>query len=536
MFALGLSTHAAELAKDQILIIGGVGKDIKTLDPAFQVETMNDVICSYIYGYLTKSPDGTLDFKNIVGDVAESWEVKENGKVWIFKLKKGIYFHDGNDIFPEGQAPEMTSEDVKFSFERVMDPKVGSPHAGEYEIIEKIEAVDKYTVKFTMKDRYPFFHQIQTYNFKAGAIVSKVAAEKIKKSGHWGFDYSIGTGPFEFVEYVPKEKVVLKVNEDYFEGAPTLQKVEYRFMPDLNSRTMAFLAGKIDTIYGVRDPKWVNSLAKHAKDATIDSVPLGSGGVMHYNMTVKPLDNIKVRKALSYALSRETFKNLFGYVWIEQTSIVPASYEGALAKKSTRRDLLYEHDLEKAKNLLAEAGYPNGFKLKAYSSPRPTYKTVYVAAQEAWRKIGVDLEIKMVDHTSYMSNIKKDMNDVVAYSGDRTPIADSYLTEWWYSPSVVGKPTGQKNFSHYGDVDADGDGQIDSVDWYIEEARKEIDPERRRLLWSLAQKQVLDHAAAKPLHVLIKVLGRQAWVDLGMDFSGTMSWAYPLKKARILKH
>ncbi|PCH82507.1 MAG: hypothetical protein COB90_00020 [Hyphomicrobiales bacterium] len=528
--------NSAKLADEQKIIIGGVGSDIKTLDPMFQTETMTDVINHYIYSYLTQSPYGTMDFENIEGDLAESWEVLDDGRIWIFKLKQGVHFHDGNEIFAEGEAPELTSEDVKYSFERLKDPEVGSPHAGEYSVIDSMDIIDRYTIQFNLNAPYAFFGQIQTYDFKAGAIISKVAAEKMAKKSNWGFEYTIGTGPFQFHKYVPKEKVVLKRNEDYFKGAPILETVEYRFMPDLNSRTLAFIAGDIDTIYGVRDPIWVKNIKAAHDEATIDAVPLGSGGVLHYNMAVKPLDNLLVRKALSLAVCRETFANIFGSVRIEQTSIVPGSYEGALQKDAMPEELLYRCDLDKARALLEKAGYADGFTIRAYSSPRPTYKNVYIVLQDAWRKIGVKFEIILVDHTAYITKVKSDENDIVVYSADRTPVADSYLSEFWHSSAIVGKKTGQKNFSHYGDVDADGDGKIDTVDRYIEKARMEIDPAVRRKLWEQAQLQILEHAAAKPLHVLIKVLGRQKWVDLGVDFKGTMSWTYPLEKARILAH
>lgn len=527
---------AQELAEDQTLIIGGVGADIKTLDPMFQTETMNDVISHYMYSYLTTSPYGTMDFENIEGDLAESWEVLEDGKVWVFKLREGVYFHDGNDIFAEGEAPELTSEDIVYSFERLLDADVGSPHRGEYDMVESVEAVDRYTVRFNLSIPYAFFDRIQTYDFKAGAIVSKAAAEKMATRGNWGFEYTIGTGPFEFVEYVSKEQVTLRKNEDYFKGAPTLETVQYRFMPDLNSRTLAFIAGDIDTVYGVRDPAWVRSLESASPEATVDAVPLGSGGVVHYNMTTEPLNDIRVRTALNLAICRKTFEDIFGPVRVVQTSIVPSSYEGALNEETLPPELLYECDPERAKSILEEAGYGDGFSIHAYTSPRPTYQDVYVVLQDAWRQIGVDFEVELVDHTAYISNVKSDKNDVVVYSADRTPVADSYLSEFWHSSAIVGTPTGQKNFTHYGSVDADGDGSIDSIDEFIEAARSETDPTARAELWKQAQIQVLEDAAAKPLHVLIKVLGRQPWVDLGVDFTGTMSWTYPLEQARVLKH
>jgi peptide/nickel transport system substrate-binding protein len=298
---------------------------------------------------------------------------------------------------------------------------------------------------------------------------------------------------------------------------------------------MAFIKGDLDAIYGKRDSFWVEDVKK-TKTVIVDAVPLGSGGAIHFNMKNKPLENIKVRKALAMVADRKIFRDFYGGIWHEMTAPVPPSYYAALPKDKTPKELLYQGSVEEAKKLLAEAGYQNGFKLSAFITTKPYYKAVLEICQELWKPLGVDLEIKVVDHTTYHANIRKDMNDVIVYYAGRAPVADSYLTQWYYSKSAIGQPTQITNFSHYGEVDADGDGKIDSIDHYIEAARSELNPEKQREMYYKAQLQVLKHVPAKPLQELTKVLARHNWFDPGVKVEGSMIFGYPLEKAKILKH
>jgi len=534
-----VSIQAEELAKDQIFRFGMQAADINSLDPAFGTSDSEDNVNAWIYNGLTMAPIGTVNFDKLEGDLAEKWEVSKDGKTWTFYLRKGVYWHDGNELFAEGQAPELSAEDVKYTFDRLRDPDVGSAFGADYKSIEAINVIDKYTVAFKLKDGNPFFPIVQTLNFRGARILCKKAGEKFGKKGSMGTNYPIGTGPFEVVKYIPKEKVILKANEDYFRGAPTIKTVEYNFMPDVSSMTMALLGGRLDAVYGIRDPSWIESLTKRNPKIVVDTIPIGSGGALHFNMTVKPLDNIKVRKALSLALNHQIFKDRFGDIMLDMPSPVPPAYLGSLPMEDIPPEILYpyyETDLNRAEELLKEAGYADGFKIHVFTTPMKQYQTVFLIAQDAWKKIGVNLDIELVDHSTYHAYIRKNRNDVVSYFGDRAPVADSYLTQWYHSDSIVGRNTAITNFSHYGEVDANGDGLVDSIDWLIEEARKEINQERQKKLYAMAQLQLLRDIPAYPIGELQKVLVRQPWVDLGVKFTGTMPYVYPLEKARILKH
>jgi peptide/nickel transport system substrate-binding protein len=514
-----------ELAAKQVWRWGHHTSDLNTMDPAFAVPDMTYSAGNGVFNGLVRLKPGTLDFDNLEGDLAESWEISKDGLVYTFHLRKGVQWHKGYG--------EFTAADVQYTFDRLKNPKLGTPYGAKFLTIDKVKVVDKYTVQIFLKSPSTFFIMDQAMAYQAGMIVCKKQGEE-KGLKNLGLDV-IGTGPFMFDNYKAKEKITFVRNPNYFRGAPTIERLEMYFMSNVASRTMAFIKGDLDAIYGERDSYWVEDVKK-TKTVIVDSVPLGSGCAIHFNMTKKPLDNIKVRKALAIAADRKAFKDFFGGVWHEMTAPVPPSYYAALPKEKTPPELLYNYDLAKAKNLLAEAGYPNGFKLMGYVTDKPYYKSIMEICQEQWKPLGVNLEIKVVDHTTFHANIRKDMNDVVVYYAGRAPVADSYLTQYYYSKAIIGKPTAVTNFSHFGDVDADGDGKIDNVDALIEGARKEMNREKQRQLYYEAQLQILKSVPSKPLHELTKVLVRHNWFDPGVEIKGSMIFGYPLEKARILKH
>jgi len=516
---------SAELAKEQVWRWAHHTTDLDSFDPAFGVVDGAYSIGSYMLNGLVRLRPGTLDFNNLEGDLAESWEVSDDGLTYTFRLRKGVQWHKGYG--------EFTAEDVKFTFDRLKDPKLGSPYGAKYELIKEVKVLDPYTAKIILNAPSTFFLLDQVLAYQAGNIVCKKRGDEVGNK-NLGLEV-IGTGPFQFHEYFAKEKVILVRNDKYFRGAPILKRLEIYFMPNVASRTLAFIKGDLDAIYGKRDTKWVKDVQK-TPTVVVDSVPLGSGCAVHFNMTKKPLDNIKVRKALAIAADRTTFEEYFRGVYYKMTAPVPPSYYAHLPENATPEELLYNYDLEKAKKLLAEAGLGGGFKLEAFSTDKPYYLAPLEICKEQWKKLGVDLKITVVDHTTFHANIRKDMNDVVVYYAGRPPVADSYLTQWYYSKSIIGKPKAITNFSHYGDVDADGDGKVDSIDSLIEAARSELNPQRQRDLYYKAQLQLLMHVPSKPLHELTKVLVRHNYFDPGVEIQGSMIFGYPLEKAKILKH
>lgn len=509
-----------ELAKEQVLRDGSPDDDIKGLDPFDFLGTSAEPMSRAIYEGLVRFNFGHVAIDKMEPALAESWEVSSDGLVWTFHLRRGVQFHHGYG--------EFTAEDARFSIQRLIDGN--SRHAADYKNVNEIVALDPYTLEFRLKEPDAFF-LFGVGNFHGGSVVSKKAVEEL---GDAFKANPVGTGPFAFSEWLPKEKVVLVRHENYWRGKPILERIEFIFMPDINTRTLALESGEIDaTTSGADDEAWVQSM--RSKGVVVDTLGYDVPMMLYYNMNVKPLDDLKVRMALAYAINRQDFVDYHGpSICQPQITPLPPGMYGAI----TEAVPLYDHDLAKAKKLLAEAGYPNGFDLgTVLSSVRALYRDPLEIVQAQWAKVGVTFEINAVAHNEYHSLIRQDLSPIVCYPGPR-PTPDMIFTQYLHSSSSIGKPTAVTNFSHYGDIDCDGDGVIESVDTYIDEARKELNPERQKALYAIAQLQVLLDLPVFPLRVLAAVQARQRWVDLGhVPYEGSYinGYAYT-EQTRILKH
>ncbi len=517
----------AELAEKQELLMASFGRDLRAVDPAFAVLGAEVIIPYMMFNALVRYPPGdAANLDAIEPDLAERWDVSKDGKTWTFYLRKGVQFHKG--------FGELTAEDVKFTFDR-MKPE-GAPWAKDYKRIDNIEILDKYTVRFHLKMSDPYM-LMKLANFHGGFIVSKKAREKLGKMFK---TEPVGTGPFELVEYRPKDKYMLKRHEGYWRGKPYLEKVTVLFMPDNNSRTLALKKGAIHCSYAITEEKWVDMMRKTTKVVVDTDFQIGVHGALHFNMTRKPFDDIRVRKALSYALNRKEFRAFFGpSVFKPLYAHAPQYTFGALKDKDVPENLRYTYNPEKAKQMLKEAGVPKGFTINAFCTELSSYLNAMTMVQEQWRRIGINLKINTVDHPTYHSYIRKDRNDVVWYYASRAPVAGEYLEQWYHSNSIVKKKTAITNFSHYGEVDADGDGDVvdNNIDEYVDKAWAEMDPDVRRQLYRKAQYQLLNDLPTIPLTVSTSVLARQPYLDLGYEPKGTMIYGYHItEKTRLLKH
>ena len=487
---------------EKTLNVGIRSADMGILDPHLSATTANVPIMDAIFNGLVRFKPGEVNLEKIEPDLAESWTSSPDGKVWTFKLRKGVQFHHG--------FGEMTSEDVVFSLKKA-SVKETSRWWPNYKAIEKIEAPDKYTVKITLKHNIPSLLSL-VINFHGGMVLSKKAVEK------YGDKFKlnpVGTGPFVFEEYVPKQRTVLKANEKYFRGKPKIDKVVYRFVPVNQSREMAFLNGELDLIEGVKEDWWVDKMRK-TKNVLVDALPPGELTVVHFNMTRKPLDNHKVRMALAYALKRKEFREIFGMpITADAVSPVPPGYLGFTGDVDK-----YPYNLKKAKALLKEAGYPKGFDLGDFVTS-PIYLSSAELLQSQLKKIGVTFTIKMVDHPTMHKMIRDNVNPLIPYGCARFPIADVILTQFYHSDSIVGKPTGITNFSHYGEV-------IPGVDDLLDKARVEPDVEKQKALWVKAQKKIMRDVPAYPLRVTFVVFARKKNIDLGYDLKSNITLHYQL--------
>jgi len=514
-------TATPEAAEPVILKYADKAADLGTLDPHFASATNDRNIVDMVFNGLVRYKPG--DGSVLEPDLAEAMpepELVGDKQVWTFNLRQGVMCHPTDEV----PAYELTSEDVVYSLEKSANPD-RSAFAGEYDGMT-FEAVDDYTVRITLEQPVSpvlFFPKVADY---AGGFI--VCKKSIEAMGDDEFKtHPVGTGPFMFKNYNPQEKVELVANEQYFRGAPLLDGVDYRYMPELNSRELGLLSGELDVTNGAAEGIWVERMSQE-EDIRVDVYGVGEVATVHFDITVEPLDDPLVRQAIAYALDRDEFLALFGQPVSENVySPVPAKFlPGGLTQAEVAElGLEYAVDREKAKELLAEAGYPDGFSLKVVSSERESYLKNYQSMQAQLAEVGIDMEIEVVDHSSMHQLIREDVNPIVIYVAWR-PNADVYLTRFYHSDSTV--VTGAKpdtNFSHY-----------DELDSMIEAARVELNPDKQVEMWKEAQIKLLEDMVTYPLQYQNQVTARHTYVDYGHELISSLA-LYPqiTEDTRIVK-
>jgi len=494
-----------------LLRFGQSAGDVGTLDPHFASGTQDRSLVDMVFNALIrfKPGDGTTFEPDLAGSLPEP--VVEGGKqTWTFSLRKGVMCHASDGV----PAYELTSEDVLYSLQKSAD-KNRSAYAGDYSGMN-FEASDAYSIKLTLDAPlskallYPKFA-----NYSGGYIMCKKAAEKLGADGLK--THPVGTGPFVFKRYSPKEKVELAANDTYFRGKPQLDGVEFRYMADLSSRELGLLGGQLDVANGIADIAWVQKMEANS-NVKVDVFGVGEVVTIHFNSKIAPLDKLPVRQAIAYALDRDEFQALTGARVSEKVfSPVPVQFMpgGLTQQEVAAKGLEYKTEREKAKKLLTDAGFPNGFSLSMVTSELPSYRVVYESMQAQLAKVGIKLDLKVVDHTSMHSIIRQDTNPIVVYVAFR-PNADVYLSQFFYSAAIV--VTGKKpntNFSHY-----------DKIDGLIDQARQEADSAKQVSLWKDAQVKILEDMAAYPVMYTNQVYARSKSVDYGHELKSVLA-LYP---------
>ncbi len=513
-FIIANPAFSAEVDKkdsDKVLRLGvhvsGMGK----LDPHFAAGSQDRAFADMVFNGLLRYKPG--EAPKIEPDLAESlpeFEMVDKKQVWTISLKKGVMFHS----VPDFASYEMTAEDVVYSLQKTADTKF-SAYAGDYANWE-VRVVDRYSIKITLQQPVaPVLFLPKLTNYAGGFIVSKKAIET------WGYEefskHPIGTGPFKFHSYEQSKKLTLLANDNYFKGKPLLTGVEIHFYPELAERERRFLADDLHVITGSGEKGWIGKMEK-IEGVVLDTFGVGEVSTLYLNIIAAPLDDIRVRRAIAYAMDRGAFldttsKHLAGKVF----SPVPEMFlPGGLTKKEVDGlGLTYQKNISKAKKLLAEAGYKNGFTLDLVASEKRLYRSLYRVLQDQLSQVGIICNIKEVKHSEMHRQIRNTPKSLVIYAAWR-PNADAYLTRFFHSGSTVvsgNKP--DTNFSHYA-----------AIDKLIEDARLEIYPERQINLWKQAQIRILSEVAAYPLLYTRQMFARKQTVDYGHSLNSTMA-LYP---------
>jgi ABC-type transport system substrate-binding protein len=370
------------------------GADPDSLDPANAESNPSEAVNRMIFENLVK-----FDVKlNLVPGLAEKWEQAKDGMSWTFFLRKGVKFHDGTPF---------NAEAAKYFFDRMIGPEKPS-RAGLYApLVDSTTVVDEYTVKVNMKA--PFAFLLNNIAHSASGIVSPTAHKAMGK------DIArkpVGTGPFKFVEWVHGDHLTLVPNDGYWGGKPKLEKIIVKTVKEESARVMMLQSG--DAQLAVRLPS--EDLPRLEKDAKIQLDSTETLRVLYigFNCAKKPFNDERVRQAFNLAMDRESIaKNIY------QGRAQPAS--NIVAPLTTGYFPLppYSYDPEKAKKLLAEAGYPNGLKAK-FISPQGRYPKDFEMAQalqQQWKKAGIDVSLDTMEWAAYLAATRKpaDQTDVEVF-------------------------------------------------------------------------------------------------------------------------
>ncbi len=338
----------------------------------------------WVLGQITESLLNYDKDMNTVPWLAESWDISDDAKTYTFHLRKGVRFHNGR---------EMRATDVKYSFERILDPNTGSRRRKNLEVIDHIEIIDEYTTRVVLKSPLSAF---LTYLVGAyGAIIPKESCGADGKVTH-----PVGTGPFTFVEWVKNDHLTLQKNTDYWiKGIPYLDGIIFKPLPDEAVRLTALRTGAVDITHSLPEKMLPILTKKVNKEFTLQILPGVSWRMLIFNNRKPPFDNKKLRQAVNYAIDREELNDAltwgFGTV---KNQIWPKDSFWHMGGSPVKQDI------KKAKQLLGEAGYADGVDLLL--EVKPNFQPVAEVIQDQLKKSGIRLKLGVLDWASLKPKMK----------------------------------------------------------------------------------------------------------------------------------
>lgn len=413
----------------------GLAQEVLNLDPHTATAFSSFAVFDLVYQGLLKQDPATLRLQPAL---AERWSVSEDGLVYTFTLRSGVRFHDGTVLSPE---------DVKFTFERILDPQTKSPRASQLPAIERIEVVGSRQVRFVLKEPFaPFL------NLLAGlAVVPRGFPQKVGDPR----TQTLGTGPYRLVRF-SADTIVLERFADYWrQGAdgrplPYLDRVVFRVIPDPSTLSSALRTGDIDLVVGFGLDATTAQILSRQAGLVVRSVPDLSYSLLGLNTSRGPLTDVRVRQAISLAVDRQ---ELVDVVYSGQASIagpIPPTLEEWEPIPPEKLPFYGGTDrLARARQLLEQAGYPNGFTLKLMPIPTvPEALQLAQVLQQQLRRVGIRVEIEQVDFATFLDRWRRsDFDAFVSLNGGSTD-PDLHLFRHVFS-------TGSTNVFKFSDSETD---------------------------------------------------------------------------------
>jgi peptide/nickel transport system substrate-binding protein len=307
--------------------------DASYLNPVLATDSASGSINGLIYNGLVKYDKNI----NLVGDLAERWDVSKDGLRITFHLKKNILWHDGQPF---------TAEDVKFTYEKLIDPNVKTPYGSDYLLVKDFKIIDPYTIKITYKQT--FAPALESWGM---GIIPKHIFEKGDFNSNPYNRKPVGTGPYMFGEWKTDEKIVLLPNPNYFEGKPYLNKYIYRIIPDQSVEFLELRNQNLDEMSLTPD-QW-RAYPEFFKGYDKYRYPAFSYTYLAFNMTNPLFKDVRFRKAIAYAIKKDELINgvLLGMGKSATGPFPPQSWAYNKAVKD------YEHDIKRSLSLLNELGF-----------------------------------------------------------------------------------------------------------------------------------------------------------------------------------
>lgn len=495
VFASTVKVSTAAQQERPTLRFATNGADLANLDPHFAVTYQDRSIVDMVFNGLVrfKPGDASIFEPDLAAEMPTATENEDGTQTWSFSLREGVMTHAVNDI----ESYELTADDVLFSFEKVANPDT-SAFAGDYGGWS-FEAVDDQTFNVTVPS--PVSETLfltKVANYAGGYVVPRQPYEAMGADAY--IVNPVGTGPFTFESHTPQNNAMLVAHDDYFRGAPNLGGVEVRFVADITSRELALQSGDVQLIAGLPDQQWVNRMNEQEG---IDADVFGVGEVVILALDTQHeiLQDARVREAIFLAISRENHVALFGSPVAEPVySVVPDGLMlgGLSQEEAAEAGVEFPQDIERAQELLVEAGYPDGFELDLVTSENELYKNNYEVLAEELRQIGITINLEVTQHAAMHDLIRQGRNAIVIYLAYR-PTADIYLTHFFASDS------GPANFANF------------NVDELRDQARAEIDTEKQADLWKQANIEIQKNFAGTGLLYVNLVFAKSERLDYGHE-------------------
>ncbi|HXX39874.1 MAG TPA: ABC transporter substrate-binding protein [bacterium] len=435
-------------------LVFGLSLEPPSLDPQVDSGTAALTVKLQLYRGLVAFYNGG----KIVPELAESWK-QESPTSWVFNLRRGTKFSNGDPV---------TTDDVVYSFQRILDPKTGARFRTQLSAIDKVEAVGPSTVRFTLKQPVATFLELLALPEQA------IVDQKFTQTHDLKTDV-MGAGPFKMVEWQKGVSLTVeRVPGFYKEGLPKLDRIKFVFLPDDTARVTALRAGDVDLIEFV---PWKDMQSLSADPNFWYQGTMGLFMYLQINVAHKPFDDPRVRQALGYAINRQAildaaFSGRGGLIYGMATPSASWAYIPADAK-------YFRYDPDKARALLRQAGVPDGLKVNVLStSTYMMHEQTAVVVQAELKKVGLDVELNLPDWPTRLEQGLKGNYDL-AVAGNPGDFNDPDFYYDFYHTGPI-RSTASPNFS---------DGQIDRL---LEEARQAPDLSKRKQLYAQFETRALE--------------------------------------------